>query len=126
MMQRVVLLTAGLCLLSGCGSAGPELGEVAGLVTLDEKPVSGAYVQFVPAKGGRPAGGLTDPQGRYLLTYSATETGALVGPAKVLITTGDPEGGVKESLPATYNSKTTLTVDVGPGKNTFDFPLKSR
>ena len=93
---------------------------------MDGKPLKGAYVEFVPAKGGRPAGGLTGEDGHYELAYSASDSGALVGSAKVLITTGDPEAQIKETVPATYNRQSTLTVDVTPGNNVHDFPLTSK
>jgi hypothetical protein len=76
---RHLLLIAGLLLLSGCGSRGPDLAPVSGTVALDGKPVAGAAVTFVPVQGGRPASAVADEQGRFQLTTFQSEDGAIVG-----------------------------------------------
>jgi hypothetical protein len=124
-MNRMIVLMVAVCLV-GCGRPEVELGSVTGTVTLDGKPLSNAFVQFVPSRGGRAAGGATDETGHYELDYSAQDKGALVGTAKVLISTGDPESGRKEMVPPRYNRNTDLTAEVGPGANVLDFELQSR
>ena len=122
----------GLCvaclLITGCGRTGPELAEVAGLVTLDGQPLPEAYVEFIPVEGGRASGGVTDDAGRYELVYSVRETGALVGKSRVLITTGDPANPRKrpEKVPPRYNQQTTLMATVESGSNQHDFKLTSK
>ncbi len=125
-----------LCLLValpilGCG--GPEgVSGVEGVVTLDGKPVPDATVEFTPEGGGRPSTGRTDASGHYELAYTATEMGAKEGKHNVKITTGGmkEEAGklveVPETIPATYNTKTTLSAEVTSGKNTVDFELKGK
>ncbi|QDT53159.1 hypothetical protein Pan44_11740 [Caulifigura coniformis] len=124
-MNRMVVMIAAVCLV-GCGRPEVELASVTGTVTLDGKPLSNAFVQFVPSRGGRAAGGATDETGRYELDYSAEDKGALVGTAKVLISTGDPEAGRKETVPPRYNRKTDLTAEVGQGANVLNFDLRSQ
>jgi len=124
-MNRMIALIAAV-FLAGCGRPEVELASVTGTVTLDGKPLGNAFVQFVPSLGGRAAGGATDETGHYELDYSAQDKGALVGTAKVLISTGDPESGRKEMVPPKYNRKTELTAEVGPGANVLNFDLQSR
>lgn len=61
-------LLAVLPVVAGCSR--PELLPVSGVVTLGGRPLAGAQVLFMPARGGRPASGPTDDQGRFQLgTY---------------------------------------------------------
>ena len=79
-------------------------------------------------KGGRPASGVTNANGKYELIYLDGVKGARTGVNKVEITTQWPEGeppmGQSEPIPEKYNSKSTLTADVKPGSNTFDFEIE--
>lgn len=140
------LLVLGLICLSlvGCGSKGdqPELGTVNGTVTLDGQPLAGVAVVFQP-DNGRPSRGMTDAQGKYELIYIRQTKGAKVGPHRVEIapsedggveeTEGDSEGGstagskpaAKSKIPARYNSKSELNVQVKSGDNKLNFELKS-
>lgn len=132
-----------LCQL-GCGSNGdqPELGTVNGTVTLDGQPLVGVAVVFQP-DNGRPSRGMTDAEGKYELTYIRQTKGAKVGPHRVEVAPNE-EGGVEEtesnagegpaagtkpsskpSVPARYNSKSELKVEVKSGANKIDFELKS-
>lgn len=82
----VVAVCAGF--LGGCGEAGPKLVPVTGLVTLNNKPLEGATIQFVPDnsnKEGRPAEDITGPQGNYKLMTNG-RSGIVSGKYKVLIT----------------------------------------
>lgn len=131
---RSALLFSALCLCfaAGCGSGGgdaPELGTVSGTVTLDGSPLRGAMVTFYPA-AGRASFGETDAQGRYELSYKTDVPGAVVGQHTVRITTADPQavagGESTETLPAVYNSRSTLSARVEAGENSRDFQLMSR
>ena len=126
----VVAIALGLTAI-GCGRSDlPELGLVSGTVTLDGKAFPNAMVQFHSEAGGRPGTGTTDSEGHYELVYTTGAKGAKVGPNRVEITTmwpdGEPPPGEKERIPAEYNSASTLKKDVKPGRNTFDFELKSK
>jgi hypothetical protein len=113
--------------LAGCGSD-VELGEVTGRVMMDGKPLPNALVRFNPENGGRSAQGRTDEEGRYRLDYSVHDSGALVGPSKVMITTGSIEDPKHrdEKVPLRYNYETVLSVNVGSSGNEFDFALESK
>lgn len=131
MRLSALLLVVVAVSLAGCGASDlPELGRVSGVVTLDGKPLQDAGVAF-QGPNGRLATGVTDAGGNYSLVLLNDTMGAVVGTNQVHITTakpGDdavPGSAVKETLPARYNTKTTLTRDVKAGGNTFNFDLES-
>lgn len=132
--------------LSGCGATSdqPELGLVTGTVTLDGQPLNGIEVVFHP-DNGRPARGKTDPDGKYELTYIRQTLGTKLGHNRVEIapneegeedSAGDDDsennGAAKTAkpgkikIPARYNTKSELEVDVQPEENVFDFKLESK
>jgi hypothetical protein len=64
-------LTAMLLIIAGC-SDGPALVPVAGIVTLDGKPLEGATLSFVPLPGNPISTAGTDatgPAGNFKMTY---------------------------------------------------------
>jgi hypothetical protein len=114
-------------------------------VKLNGKPLPGATVGFEPEQNDNgpnqnptTSGGKTDENGAYTLETTKREKGALVGKHKVRIslykTQQDPESDARkrsgpmqvDKLPAKYNTKSELTIDVPPGgKTDADFDLKS-
>lgn len=127
-----------LCfLLMGCGRGDdPPLVPVSGVVTMDDKPLADATVEFVPESGWGSMG-KTDETGRYELLYRAREKGAAIGQHKVRISTLIEEDsdstnpviqkGRKESVPVKYNKATTLEANVEPGESVeLNFDLESR
>ena len=109
----------------GCG--GPKLGEVTGIVTLDDKPLENATVTFTPADGPQSVD-RTDALGRYELKYSQGNPGAVLGEHTVSIETYHiAAGGIEfpETLPEKYNRESELSREVKPGKQQFDFNLES-
>jgi hypothetical protein len=124
---RMVVLAA--VLACGCGQSSP-LVPVTGSVTLDGEPLPRAQVLFRP-RNGRPSFAITDDNGKYALRYTAESMGALPGEHVVSVTTaanddGDDNAAAKESLPARYNSKSTLSVTVDATHRTHDFDLQSK
>lgn len=120
-----IALSLGLALISaGCGSGDrPPLGYVAGKVSVNGEPLSGAIVTFMP-ESGRPAVGTTDETGFYEIQYVQGVKGCKVGPNWVMFAV--PTGGnVSQPIPAKYQSKSDLQAEVKSGKNTFDFDLES-
>jgi hypothetical protein len=110
----------------------PGLGRVTGTVTLDGKPVPDATITFEPQ--GVNAGtsiGRTDATGKYELYYSRDSKGAAQGEHLVRINTFQDAGedsGQKlqlESIPAKYNVRSELKVNVKGGTQVHDFALKS-
>lgn len=126
----VICVVLGLAALSGCGSDLPPLGEVEGTVTLDGQPLPDAMVFFTPEGGGRSSTGFTDASGRYTLSFTGNEPGAVVGNHKVRITTGTPPelddsgkeiAGKPERVPEQYSEG--IAQEVKAGKQTIDFAL---
>jgi hypothetical protein len=126
-------------LASGCGKDPHRVAPVSGTVTMDDKPLAGALVSFLPETkpGAMPSPtsrGVTDQQGRYSLTTSEDKPGAVVGLSKVRISTlrsqagGETEGGAiisRETVPERYNSRTELTFEVPEeGTDAANFTLK--
>jgi hypothetical protein len=109
---------------AGCSqSAGPELGEVEGVVTIDGQPVESTTVTFRPP-AGRKSRGYTDAEGRYSLIYLRDIRGALVGPHTVSIQFTAEQ--VAEATNAKGGNPTTKwSRQVSPGVNRFDFELLS-
>jgi hypothetical protein len=126
-------LTA-LLALAGCG--GPATGEVTGTVTVDgQTPADGSSITFVPAEGGKSAGGgapitggkyaVTIPTGKYKVEIRAPRP---IRAGKAKATEGPGPGGpanIEESLPAKYNDKSELTFEVQSGKNEKNWELSS-
>lgn len=130
-----VLLSVMFLLSAGCGDSGTPLGRVKGQVTLDDKPLDRALVQFSPEAGGRGSFAATDAEGRYELIFNADNKGAELGKHSVTITTASEEEYNEETeetnpareeiLPARYHANTELTAEVKEGGNEIDFPLTS-
>ncbi len=112
----------GLLLLAvavGCGNDGrPPLAPVSGIVTLDNEPIAGAAVMFMPQAGGRPAQGVTDAAGKFRLTTFEDNDGALVGNHQVTITKLEVTG-----MPATTDGLSGM-VDPSQIKETWIIPQK--
>ena len=143
--QRVVLSRFGLCrfmlcvtatmcvtLLIGCGGD-PNIGYVSGRITLNGQPLKDAFVTFSPTRTEGVGGttfGKTGSDGTYRMIISDDKDGAYVGENLVRIKTGDLKadlsGVIEEVVPAIYNSKSKVLVDVKSGDNTFDFELESK
>lgn len=142
-LKRILISLAGCVLMAGCGSS--TMVPVRGVVTLDDQPVEGAAVMFMPNGGGRPATGITDKDGNFNLQTEASGDGALLGEHAVTVTlqetTGvmaDPDGlsgdiapggiQIKWLVPQRYsNPKTSnLTVTVERGMEPVALKLTSR
>jgi hypothetical protein len=99
---QAMLILAGLS-FAGCHS-GLRTEYVEGIVTLDNKPVEGALVTFIPASGetARVAAGTTDARGRYTLT---TAEGGRPGRGT---TEGDYKVTVAKRTPDTSKERATV------------------
>jgi hypothetical protein len=133
--SKIAAIAICLALCSGCA---PALRVVEGRVTLDGNPLASGAIDFEPADThrGKPFGGdikdgsyrIEIPRegavGKYVVRItSMRSTGrkVLAGPPAARGATIDE---VAEAMPAQYNTKSTLQVDlsrVGP----FDFQLSS-
>jgi hypothetical protein len=73
-----------LFVAAGCGRKVEQVVPVEGTVEYKGKPVVGAAVTFQP-EHGKSATGVTDENGRFVLTTYSTGDGAVVGTHKVTI-----------------------------------------
>jgi hypothetical protein len=97
-------------------------------------PLPNATVVFVP-ENGRPAGANTDQNGNYVLNFAQGRQGAIPGTNTIRIMTmrdadqdenGKTIPGSPETVPSRYNTESTLTFEVEPGKkNVANFELQS-
>lgn len=123
----------------GCGKSGPQLTPVEGVVTLDGTPLEGATVLFQPDAGGKPAVGLSDAAGKFVLKTLEEGDGAQVGMNSVSVTKqikGESSADVEEGeiadvvleTPAKYASPklSGLSVDVQPGMPSVTLELTSK
>ena len=128
-------LAAVLIALAGCGrSGGLTTVKVTGTVTHKGKPAQGVMVTFVPEKG-RPASGITDASGRFVLSTLKPGDGAMPGKHAVTLTESfqdkpPPMPGMGGPLPSRFPprygdpKKTPLAREVqAGGKNDFPFDI---
>jgi hypothetical protein len=137
LMIPAIVVNAAAAFCIGCGgTAGPELAEVYGTVSLDGQPLSKVGLQFIPeGEGGSPSYGVTNADGEYELLFSAARSGAMVGKYQVEIQPVEPEvdqdgkpldGAAPVQIPARYQTAGALTADVKAGSNSIDFALDSK
>jgi hypothetical protein len=101
---------------------------------MDGKPLPNATVVFVP-ENGRPAGARTDERGHYVLEFTEGRKGAIPGKNSIRILTaaeateaadGTRIPAQRETVPAKYNSQSTLEFTVeARKKNVANFDLDS-
>jgi hypothetical protein len=83
----------------------PEIAPVAGRVTMDGQPLAGVSVVFESE--------------RSVLSFGNT--------VRISTPTMGPTSPLhKDSIPAIYNTQSTLAADVAKGRNVFDFALESK
>ena len=122
--------------LSGCADDS-KTGTVSGKVTVNgEIPMDGSSINFVSSDGKSSSAGDTLKQGNYSATVPIgtvkveirvprSQTRAKPGPKSD--GPGPGAGGfIEESLPAEYNDKTTLTLEVKPGSNEKNWEIQTK
>lgn len=149
-MLRSCFAVTMMVLLAGCGGGGdakplPKTEPVTGTVTLDDQPLEGALVMFIPSgtTKGIECSGQTDASGVYTPKQTRGAEGVPAGTYKVVISRflsgGKPvtpgsaaEGGaggvLTESLPPKYSNPgiSQLTATVPEGGETIDFQLTTK
>lgn len=136
--MRTLTIAVLFGILLGCG--GSDRGAVEGTVTLDGKPIETGAVTFRPSGDTKGATAGTEiKNGRYSISAAA---GPMVGTNRVEISAwkstgrmvpaalGDPNAGMKpevvEAVAPRFNVESELTVEIRPGKNTYDFEVMGR
>ncbi|MCC9606800.1 hypothetical protein LOC68_16045 [Blastopirellula sp. JC732] len=126
-------LLIGVVCLTGCGGD-DGYAMVEGTVTLDGQPIENGVISLVPLDGETPTAGeriengvykMRAPLGTKRVEISASK---VVGQRAAYAGEADsPQMDITKSIvPARYNMKSELTLDVAPGINKKDFDLKSK
>ncbi len=128
-LGNMLVLFVALGLLAGCG--GPPRAKLQGKVTLDGKPITNGLMDFLPEGGNGQTAGTSIVQGAYSLElapgkYQVKITSAVVvGREKAYDTPDSPIiEKVENNVPAKYNTKTELSVELTAGDNSKDFELQ--
>ena len=128
----VVLPLVFVVFLVGCGDDGRL--PVQGKVTVDRVPVENGYIYLTPLPGtDGPTTGAKITDGSYKIESGK---GVFQGSFQVAIkvweeskksedfATGEKTKGIQQTLPAKFNTKTELTVEITGDKDSYDFNLK--
>jgi hypothetical protein len=95
---------------------------LSGHVTLDGRPLEGATVTLMPEKfmgtGVKPARCVSDAKGECAFVVEGHEFKSVANPGVYRIEVSKKDSGGQESIPARYNAKTTLGVEIGQGSPT--------
>jgi hypothetical protein len=117
---------------AGCDQ-GPAMGTVTGEVTLDGQPVKDGHVLFTPLEGSGQTGGGPLREGKFKAEVPIGKMkvelhgNKVIGKRKAYDTPETPwEDDVAELLPAKYNFKSELTLDVKKGEQEVKYELKSK
>lgn len=123
----------------GCGPAASSDGRkpITGNISLNGSPVLSGSIRFEP-EGGQTASGSTIAEGKYEIP---ADKGLMPGKYRVFINATEPDSDQrsvedlmnnpgppkKELIPAKYNKKSDVTVEVTQeGPNQFDFAIESK
>jgi hypothetical protein len=125
-----ILAVLGYC-LAGCTSDSSQ-GNVEGTVTLDGQPLTSGIIRFVPVDGRSPTADATITEGAFSLKMPVGAKRVqimapkVVGKRQMYQTPDSPTVDiVEELLPARYNVRSELTIDVKPGTQQGDYELVS-
>lgn len=134
-LARSVTSTRFGCLLAlavltvGC-SKGPPMGQVTGTVTVDGTPAKSGAIGFFPVDGNSVTTGAAIKDGKYTAEVPVGKVKVEINVTKVvgekkLYDTPDSKvmPVTAQILPPRYNDRTTLELDVQPGKNEKNYEL---
>lgn len=106
-LARCVLSGLMIALVGGCGK--PALVPVEGRVTLDDKPLGGAAITFMPLTAGlQPATAGSDADGRFRLE-TRQAPGTMPGLYKVVVSKYEPAGNAEKAPGASSNEMPLVT-----------------
>jgi hypothetical protein len=131
------ILGTAILALGGCSRDGVQRAEVSGTVTFNGEPVKEGSINFFPTEGTKgPEAGGAILDGKYHIPRAK---GPVVGKNRVELRafqkTGRkiqdptaPPGTLTEEIanvfPLEFNTNSTLTRDVQPGKNELPFDIR--
>lgn len=126
-MRLAKLAPLALLLLVGCSDN--ERIPVTGTVTLDGQPLAEGAISFAMSNGAVAGGGAVKdgkfelglPAGKYKVSVTASKP----VPGKTIPEMGN-EPVLQSAIPAKFNSKTTLTAEIGANSGPLSFALTSK
>lgn len=117
--------------VTGCGPSGPPTTPVQGTVSLDGTPLTNGYVMFKDSTGNTPSAAGSIADGKYEVEVQPgakiveiTSTRDVPGKFD-MSNPGQKVQLTEQFVPEVYNTKTTLTADVGDDPMTLNYELKS-
>jgi hypothetical protein len=133
--MRVGRVVAALvvCALFAAGCDSSKVADVSGTVTIDGKSVESGSITFLPVDGHSPTAGGEIKDGKYNVRVPIGQMKVSIsvpkeiGKKKLYATPDSPEGTLYgEALPARFNEKTELTLEVKSGSNKKDWELTAK
>lgn len=130
LMDWLLLLL--LLLAAGCGGDASGRYAISGTVTLDGQPVTTGAIAVIPAQGtDGPTSGGSIEDGEYSIPASKGPTAGRYRveirwpreAGQVELYPGQSGAKFEEAIPAKYNSKSTLEIQVGEGSTEHNFDL---
>jgi hypothetical protein len=124
-----------LVLTLGCGGDSSGRFAISGTVTLDGEPVPTGAIAVIPTPGtDAPTSGGSIHDGEYSIPASQGPTAGRYRveirwpreAGQVELYPGESGAKFEEAIPAKYNSKSTLEIQVGEGSTEHNFDLTTR
>ena len=122
--------------ITGCSSneSGPKLLQVTGTVTLDGQPIPEANILFKDPNGENKSYFASVKEGSFSTKIEAGKRIAIISANRQskdkMVDNAEGTGkepAMEQYLPAKYNEKSTLEIEVKPdSENQFPFDLKSK
>jgi hypothetical protein len=119
-------MALGPLFFAGCGDGRPKRVPVSGRVLIDGQPLSVGTVQVVP-HGNRPASGVLDKDGHFVLTTFEKDDGCVLGRHRVAVIAHKNLGptALQWFAPKKYMSIATsgLKIEVNGPRNNLEIHL---
>ena len=123
-----LLAASSTVVMIGCGPSGPRVYEVTGTATLDGTPIPEGDIVFLPEEKafGPDAGKIVD--GKYRAEVKGGKKTVQIRAARLVPGKKGPMGEdvIEDYIPARYNDRTELHIEVGEGETEHPFTLKSK
>ena len=128
--MRRVISGASLLMVVAMIGCGPPPTTLSGTITLDNAPLAGGFVMFIPTAGNGPTSQApTDAAGRFHARVPATQLSVAVSRYEFRGNTFEGEPRADETIPARYSDHEATVLRATPVAGTdtkADFALESK
>jgi len=128
--MRRAICGASLLVVVAMLGCGPPPTTLSGRITLDDAPLAGGFVIFIPTAGDGPTSqATTDAAGRFHARVPATQLSVAVSRYEFRGQTFEGEPRADETIPARYSDHDATTLRATPVAGTdtkADFALESK